>query len=321
MRRLTLLVAKMNPIYEWLGNCPICHRNTTFRAQDKWFRDYLICTTCADGSYPRERALFLTIEDECPNWRDLRIHESSPLMRGASPVLAHECRDYVATYFFPGVPPGDLHRGFRCEDLECQTFADESFDIVISQDVMEHVLNPERAYQEVWRTLRPGGVYIHTTPIYKDLVASQRRADRRADGSIHHLFEPEYHGNPIDDAGALVTFHFGYDLADLIAEWADFDVEIRRFNDRTHGIVAEFSDVIICRKRGALESDWDARFRQLAEAQASLAATTKELQAANEKLAAKTEELQAANEKLERVFASTSWRLTAPVRAVRRLLG
>jgi hypothetical protein len=26
----------------------------------------------------------------------------------------------------------------------------------------------------------------------------------------------------------FVTFHYGYDIADLIIEWAAFDVEIRR---------------------------------------------------------------------------------------------
>jgi hypothetical protein len=37
------------------------------------------------------------------------------------------------------------------------------------------------------------------------------------------------------------------DLADLIAGWTPFDVEIRRFHQRSR-IVAEFSEVIICRK-------------------------------------------------------------------------
>ncbi|WP_262296545.1 hypothetical protein [Microvirga sesbaniae] len=69
--------------------------------------------------------------------------------------------------------------------------------------------------------------------------------------------EPEYHGNPADpsdpEGGSLVTYRYGYDVADLIAEWAPFDVEIRRFNDRTHGIIAEFTEVIVCRKRQTKE--------------------------------------------------------------------
>ena len=41
----------------------------------------------------------------------------------------------------------------------------------------------------------------------------------------------------------LVTFLWGYDLPDLIARWAPFDVEVHRFNCASKGIVAECSDV------------------------------------------------------------------------------
>jgi SAM-dependent methyltransferase len=190
-----------------------------------------------------------TIKSELPNWAALRLHESSPMERGASLRLRRECVGYVASQFFAGVEPGTQHQGFRCEDLERQTFADGAFDLVVTQDVMEHVFHPELAHQEIWRTLSPGGMHIHTVPIYKDKIKSERRAELLADGSFHHLAAPEYHGNPVDAEGSLVTFHYGYDYADLVAEWAPFDVEIRRYNDRTRGIVAEFTEVVICRKR------------------------------------------------------------------------
>jgi SAM-dependent methyltransferase len=142
-----------------------------------------------------------------------------------------------------------MHRDLRCEDIEDQTFADESFDVVITQDVMEHVLDPARAYAEIARTLKPGGAHVHTTPIYKGCMTSERRAERGPDGQIRHLGVPEYHGNPIDQAGSLVTYHYGYDLPELIADWSGMDSEVVRFHDRTHGIVGEFTDVIVSTKR------------------------------------------------------------------------
>ena len=48
-------------------------------------------------------------------------------------------------------------QGVRCENLEELTFPDESIDLHISQDVMEHVFQPKRAFAEIARTLRPGG--------------------------------------------------------------------------------------------------------------------------------------------------------------------
>jgi SAM-dependent methyltransferase len=233
-------------IAEWSGFCPICAKDVVFRAYDALFRDHLLCSGC--GSIPRERAIMLVIDDVAPDWRRMRIHESSPIERGSSVRLRKECAGYVGTQMSPGIPRGSMHAGFRCEDLEQQTFGDRSFDLVITQDVMEHVLDPRAAYREIWRTLAPGGMHIHTTPIRKKYVKSVRRAAREDDGSVRHLLPALYHGSPVDPSGALVTFDWGHDLPNLIAEWAAFDVEVRRFIDRRRGIVAEMTDVIICTK-------------------------------------------------------------------------
>lgn len=41
------------------------------------------------------------------------------------------------------------------------TLEDESFDLVISQDVFEHLFNPELAFAEVARTLELGGAHLY----------------------------------------------------------------------------------------------------------------------------------------------------------------
>jgi SAM-dependent methyltransferase len=43
-------------------------------------------------------------------------------------------------------------------------FPDESFDIVISDNVLEHLENPESVFREVERVLRPNGVFLFKTP-------------------------------------------------------------------------------------------------------------------------------------------------------------
>jgi SAM-dependent methyltransferase len=46
-------------------------------------------------------------------------------------------------------------------------FSDESFDFIYSLNVMEHIGNPERALQEMYRVLRPGGrVLLQYSPLY-----------------------------------------------------------------------------------------------------------------------------------------------------------
>src|SRR5688572_1283549 len=146
---------------QWQGYCPLCRAATTFRSDYDWFRDHLTCVSCPGGSCPRERAIMLVLERTVPSWQNASIHESSPIGRGVSLLLRSECPGYVASQFYPGVEPGSEHAGFRCEDLERQTFADGSFDVVVTQDVMEHVFDPASAYREIHRTLKRGGVHVH----------------------------------------------------------------------------------------------------------------------------------------------------------------
>ena len=228
------------------GFCPVCDAASRFTARDPWLRDHYRCDRC--GSIPRERALITVLERQFPQWRELSIHESSPGLP-SSERLRRLCRSYQATHYFPDAPPGAVERGFRSEDLTRQTFADESFDLVITQDVMEHVLDPEAAFREIARTLKPGGAHLFTTPIYPDLTASERRA-QSSDGAIEYLAEPEYHSNPIDEAGSLVTVHWGQDIGTIVARSSGLLTTIYVIVDRSLGIDGSFLEVLVSRKVG-----------------------------------------------------------------------
>ncbi|WP_018409739.1 class I SAM-dependent methyltransferase [Methylocystis rosea] len=234
--------------YEFAGHCPCCDTDQLFRAYSEWFRDSLVCWNCM--STVRERAVALVMNETLPNWRHLAIHQSSPSERGISLRLRECAPNYISSQYYPDQPLGENIGGYRNEDLENQTFGDCVFDLVVTLDVMEHVFHPEKAYSEVYRTLKPGGYYIHTFPIQKwRAEAAACTARLTPDGQVEHLIEtPEYHGNPISDKGSLVTFYYGYDISKQIAEWAPFDVRIIRFWDQYHGVIGEYTDVTVCRK-------------------------------------------------------------------------
>jgi SAM-dependent methyltransferase len=186
----------------------------------------------------------------CPSLSRLAVHESSPCGRGASLFLKDHSGTYIATQFFPDQPCGATVDGWRNEDLERQTFADQSFDLVVTQDVMEHVFDPAAVCREVRRTLKPGGFYVFTAPTYKGLLQTERRAELNPDGSVRYLLEAEYHDSPVGTGRSLVTHHYGYDLPDLIKQWSGMDVEVRRFHDHGKGIIGEFTEVYVCRNAG-----------------------------------------------------------------------
>jgi len=53
---------------------------------------------------------------------------------------------------------------YQVEDALQLSFADNSFDLLVSVDVMEHVGQPERMTEEIGRILRPGGLGFITFP-------------------------------------------------------------------------------------------------------------------------------------------------------------
>lgn len=236
------------PVYVHDGYCPVCEAPRRFAAKYLWFRDHLCCPVC--NSVVRERAIAAALTELRPDWRNLAIHKSSPGGRGVSVKLRQQCRAYIASHYFHDKPLGQMAGLFRNENLEAQTFPDQSFDIVVSLDVMEHVFRPDLAYKEIFRTLKPGGLYIHCFPIYKAQVeATKAYAEMTPDGGVRHLVDkPEYHGNPINPDGALVTFHYGYEIHRQIAEWAPFRVSVSRYWDERQGIIGEFTEVVVCER-------------------------------------------------------------------------
>lgn len=225
------------------GYCPICSSNTVFVERGEWLRDEYLCILC--NSIPRWRAVIEVLETYFPKWRDLRIHESSP-GGSSSEKIQRECPGYLPTHFFTDTQPGECRDGIRCEDLEAQTFADAEFDLVITQDVFEHLLEPDRAFQEIRRTLRMGGAHVFTVPWYY-LQQTRVRAVRE-EGKIRHLETPNYHGNPIDTEGSLVTREWGYDLADYVYQACGMVTTVIHIRDRSRGIDGAMSEVFISRK-------------------------------------------------------------------------
>ena len=49
-------------------------------------------------------------------------------------------------------------------DIQCLPFADASFDVVTANMVLEHSERPASLMSEVWRVLRPKGVFVFLTP-------------------------------------------------------------------------------------------------------------------------------------------------------------
>ncbi|WP_454862471.1 class I SAM-dependent methyltransferase [Paraburkholderia fungorum] len=225
------------------GYCHYCRSNVTFSASDGWLRDHYACSNC--GSTPRQRNLMRALDELIPAWTGRVIHESSP----SNARFQELCDRYSHSQFIPDRELGSaIEDGGTCQNLENLTFADNSFDVFITQDVLEHVFDPRRAVNEVMRVLKPGGWHIFTTPRHPHLSKTVTRA-RLKDGRVVHVRKPEYHGNPVGDGKVLVTFEWGRDFEKVLRGWTGFPVITRDEVDQSRGIDGANFEVFAMQKR------------------------------------------------------------------------
>ena len=230
------------PVFQTSGHCPTCDREVDFVARNMWFRDHFFCSLC--GSIPRERALMVAIESYFPEWREAVIHESSPGNRGASLRLSKECSNYIASQYFQKQTPGSMVGNVRCENLESLSFDDNSVDLHVTQDVLEHIFHPYKAFKEIARTLKPGGMHICSVPIVNKDKPSRLRA-RIEKNDIVYLVPEQYHGNPVGDGRALVTVDWGFDICRHIFEASGLFTTILYIDDLSKGIRAEYIEILV----------------------------------------------------------------------------
>ena len=96
--------------------------------------------------------------------------------------------------------------GIPHQDLCALTFSDASFDLVLCNELFEHVQDLELAFREIARVLRPGGRLVATCPLaFGQAEAIVKARHNPSTGELDHLTEQEFHGDPVPpQAGSLV---------------------------------------------------------------------------------------------------------------------
>jgi SAM-dependent methyltransferase len=144
---------------------------------------------------------------------------------------AYEMSSYGATYnflqrhfsdahfseYFESKPLGSIIDGVRNEDATRLTFANETFDIVTSNQVFEHVVDDLQAFSECHRVLKQNGALIFTVPLY-DAPTTVRLA-QLTDAGIDWLATPEYHDSRLGGPQSAPVFwrHSLTDIAERVS--------------------------------------------------------------------------------------------------------
>jgi Methyltransferase domain len=151
--------------------------------------------------------------------------------------------------FREGDEPGRERDGIRCEDLTRLTYDDESFDVVLTSETLEHVPDLKRALSEIARVLKPRGWHLFTIPLMPGVPKTYARAEIDSAGHLIHHTHPIRH--PGGDVGYPVFTEFGADVPEILGR-SGFEVE------ELFGPVSErdVAQVFRCRKPvGPLQLD------------------------------------------------------------------
>ena len=216
--------------------CTVCGHTGFLRRQETIasIRENYRCAACKASLRYREQARVIVerfsregsahlaaLVDES-GFRALDIYE--PGLIGPFRKLLQELPGYRASYFWDDVAPGEFRDGVQCQDLMNLTYEDDSFDLVLSSDIFEHVRKPFVGFSEVDRVLKPGGYHIFSIPLQHPMPA---RTVFRVDTSGPEdafVLPAHYHSAPMGGR-SLVYTDFGADMVDILAG-SDIDLGV-----------------------------------------------------------------------------------------------
>jgi len=101
--------------------------------------------------------------------------------------------------------------GPRSEDITALSYKDNSFDLVLHSEVLEHVEDVNKALAECRRILKSSGRCLFTVPVIMERKTKQCAWFDPKTGKIRYLEKPSYHGSGKKD-DFLVFWEFGGDI-------------------------------------------------------------------------------------------------------------
>jgi SAM-dependent methyltransferase len=253
------------------GRCNVCGKQTLFFYSDEaQYRESLVCAHCLTTSRYRSlaRGILLAIRELTGveaqslaelepemNMASLRIYDTQVpfYFRVAYPLpdLLSRCKwiDVQTSTYRPKEMPGaTLGANITNENLEALSFPDNSFDIVITSDVMEHVRLDYKAHWEIRRVLKPGGFYLFTVPHFRGRKETFYRVavvDSYDATKDIYLAEKEYHGDTNSEEGGVLSYRsYGTEIDGTLDELG-FTVEYT--NEDFPGVGIYNTELFFCR--------------------------------------------------------------------------
>jgi hypothetical protein len=200
------------------GYCWVCNKISFFSVdflssdgENINFRERLVCESCNLNSRQRFIMGFIMQQYKIRSVRSIYIQEQVTHFYSILKNILQDVSVTGSEFLGNNLIPGQNINGIRHEDSMNLSFDNDSFDIIVSNDVLEHVPDIDSALSEIYRTLKPGGKFIFTVPYYYNKTNTVKRALYK-DGQISYNEPPVFHGNPVSPEGSLVIYDYGQDI-------------------------------------------------------------------------------------------------------------
>lgn len=170
--------------------------------------------------------------------KTLYIYEQVTIFyRYLKETLSNEINIIGSEYLGFDKKPGFNYGGIRHEDALSLSFSDESVDILVSNDVFEHVPDIEAAMIEAYRVLSKSGKLLFSVPFHQKENRTKQRAYIDNNGNIKNILPPHFHANPISKKGSLVFYDFGWDILNMCQNAGFNNVFLQGYYSMFHGYI------------------------------------------------------------------------------------
>jgi len=194
-----------------------------------------MCPRCR--SIDRERLIFLYLKYKTEAFfKPIRMLHVAPEVRLQKILMAASNIQYLSVDQDPGL-------GMMKVDITNIPYGNGSFDVILCNHVLEHIVDDYKAMSELYRVLKPGGWAILQVPIsavlpvtYEDPVIKTPLDREKAFGQDAHvrIYARDYKTRLEKSGFSVTTYNFS----------ADYGIKTAR----TYGLIEE-EDLYICSKK------------------------------------------------------------------------
>lgn len=232
--KLRNLIDKETKI-NYKGYCKVCDKKSEFTIDKNYgyimkymFRESVVCNQCNLNN--RQRYMMYKLSD----YSDKKIYMYEQVTHFFNTASQKFNNLIGSEYISDDIKSGEIIDNIMHQDALNLSFTDNSFDIIVSNDVFEHIPDIKKALKEAYRVLKNNGKLLVSIPFNELEYSTNIRAKFDENNHLIYIETPEYHGNPMSDEGSLVFYDYGWDFLDMLKASGFKDVYATAYNSKKY---------------------------------------------------------------------------------------